>query len=407
MLLLTTLPVYANVAVALLLALLICFASTPLVKAMAYKIGAVDVPKDERRMHKVPIARMGGLGIFLGFLVSALCFVPMSLQLRGLLLGALIIVVLGILDDIYALPALPKLLVQIVAALVAALHGNVISVLSNPNIFSSNPYWILNHLSIPLTVIWIVAITNAVNLIDGLDGLAVGVAAIGSMTMLVIAMFFYQGNVAVLMAALVGACLGFMPYNLNPAKIFMGDTGSTFLGFVLAVLSIQGLFKFYTIVSFAVPFLLLGLPLFDTCFAILRRLSKGQNPMSPDRSHVHHRLIDMGMNQKQAVAVLYIISAILGLSAVVLTTSGPLKAMILMLALLIAGFITARVFILNHCDVPAARNTPADEPADRADKHAPPCAAEGPDTGGIKPESRQQHPLLQEDTAADHGPGEH
>lgn len=170
------------------------------------------------------------------------------------------------------------------------------------------------------------AITNAVNLIDGLDGLAVGVATISSLTMLVIAMLVSENVVALMMAALAGGCIGFMPYNLNPAKIFMGDTGSTFLGFVLATVSIQGLFKFYTIISFAVPFLMLGLPLFDTCFAILRRLAKGQSPMAPDRSHVHHRLIDMGFNQKQAVAILYVISAILGLSAVVLTTSRGLES---------------------------------------------------------------------------------
>ena len=180
-----------------------------------------------------------------------------------------------------------------------------------------------------------------------MDGLAVGVAAISSLTMLVIAMLVSEYLVALTMAALAGGCIGFMPYNQNPAKIFMGDTGSTFLGFVLATVSIQGLFKFYTIISFAVPFLMLGLPLFDTCFAILRRLSKGQNPMSPDRSHVHHRLIDMGFNQKQAVGILYVISAILGLSAVVLTTSGALKAMVLLCALCLAGLIAGKISI-NH-----------------------------------------------------------
>jgi len=268
--------------------------------------------------------------------------------MRGMLLGGVIIVILGIFDDIYALPALPKLLVQIAAALVAVLHGNVIQVLSNPNIFSENPYWTLGSLAVPLSVIWIVAITNAVNLIDGLDGLAVGVATISSLTMLVIAMLVSENVVALMMAALAGGCIGFMPYNLNPAKIFMGDTGSTFLGFVLATVSIQGLFKFYTIISFAVPFLMLGLPLFDTCFAILRRLAKGQSPMAPDRSHVHHRLIDMGFNQKQAVAILYVISAILGLSAVVLTTSGALKAMVLLCALCLAGLISGKIFLSHN-----------------------------------------------------------
>lgn len=348
MLLFENLPILARVAAALLVALSISFLLTPVAKALAHKVGAVDIPKDERRMHSRPIARMGGLAIFFGFILSALLFVELSPQVRGMLLGATIIVVLGILDDIYALAALPKLFIQIVAALVAVCHGNVIQVLSNPNIFSSSPYWVLGMWAIPVSVIWIVAITNAVNLIDGLDGLAVGVATISAMTMLVIAMMVSDPVVATLLAALAGACLGFMPYNLNPAKIFMGDTGSTFLGFILATMSIQGLFKFYTIISFAVPFLMLGLPIFDTCFAIFRRLSKGQNPMSPDRSHVHHRLIDMGCNQKQAVAILYVISAILGLCAVVLTTSGELKAMVLLIALFIAAAIASRIYLFNH-----------------------------------------------------------
>ena len=287
-------------------------------------------------------------------------------QLQGMLLGAVIIVVLGIFDDIYALRASFKFVVQIIAALVAVLYGgNVISVLSNPNIFSSNPWWVLGPLSIPVTVLWIVAITNAVNLIDGLDGLAVGVSTISSMTLLVIALTVADWEVAVLMGALAGACIGFMPYNLNPAKIFMGDTGSTFLGFVLAVVSIQGLFKFYTIISFAVPFLMLGLPIFDTAFAFIRRIAHGQNPMSPDRSHVHHRLIDMGFNQKQAVAVLYVISAILGLCAVVLTTSGELKAMLLLLALCAAGAVSGRIFLSNN---EKRRSEDKAESPDTADK---------------------------------------
>ncbi len=164
---------------------------------------------------------MGGLAIFLGFLLTTLIFVPMSSSMRGMLLGAVIIVILGIFDDIYALPALPKLLVQIAAALVAVLHGNVIQVLSNPNIFSENPYWTLGSLAVPLSVIWIVGITNAVNLIDGLDGLACGVSTISSMTMLVIAMLVSENVVALMMAALAGGCIGFMPYNLNPAKNFL------------------------------------------------------------------------------------------------------------------------------------------------------------------------------------------
>lgn len=146
----------------------------------------------------------------------------------------------------------------------------------------------------------------------------------------------------------MGGCLGFLPYNLNPAKIFMGDTGSTFLGFALGVISIQGLFKHYMFISFVVPFLMLGLPIFDTCFAFVRRIAHGQSPMHADRSHVHHRLIDMGFSQKQAVAILYIISAILGLSAVVLATTGPLRAMLVLFALCVAGGIAMRLYLNNN-----------------------------------------------------------
>ncbi len=339
--------VISTVAITLVLAALISFITTPVIRILAFKIGAVDVPKDARRMHKAPVPRIGGLAIFLGFLLSSLIFLPITPQFRGLLLGAAIIVVLGVFDDIYELAAKPKFLVQIIAATVAATQGNVITVLSNPNIFSTDPYWDLGVLSIPFTVIWIVAITNAVNLIDGLDGLACGVSTISSMTMLVIALTVSEGHVAILMGAMVGACLGFLHYNLNPAKIVMGDTGSTFLGFTLAVASIQGLFKLSAIVSFAVPFLILGLPIFDTCFAILRRLATGRSPMSPDREHIHHRLIDMGFSQKQAVATLYIISAILGLSAVILTTSGVVKAMLFFISLCVAIAITYQLILQN------------------------------------------------------------
>ena len=349
------LPLLGMVAAALVVAFLVALIATPVVKSLAFRVGAVDVPKDNRRMHDHPIPRMGGLAIFLGFLLSVLLFLDLDTQLRGMLLGAIIIVVLGIFDDIYSLGAKLKFLIQIGAALVAVLSGNVIETLSNPNVFSSNLYWNLGWLSIPVTVLWIVAITNAVNLIDGLDGLACGVSTISSMTLLVIALVVSEGGVAILMAALAGGCIGFLPYNMNPAKIFMGDTGSTFLGYILAVVSVQGLFKFYTIISFAVPFLMLGLPIFDTCFAFIRRIAHGQSPMHADRSHVHHRLIDMGFNQKQAVAVLYVISAILGLSAVVLTTTGAARAMLFLLALSGAGALAGKFYLGhngNHRDKP-------------------------------------------------------
>ena len=264
-------------------------------------------------------------------------------QMKGILLGAVIIVVLGVVDDMTPLRAKFKFLVQICAALVAVYHGVVIEILTNPNVFSDAPYWSLGWMKYPVTVLWIVGVTNAVNLIDGLDGLASGVSTISAMTMLVIAILVSEQQVAIVMAALAGACLGFMPYNKNPAKMFMGDTGSTFLGYILATYSIQGLFKYYAIVSFAVPFLVLGLPIFDTAFAIVRRVARGQSPMTPDRGHIHHRMMDMGLNQKQTVAALYVVSSLLGLSAVVLTTSGELKAMLLLLTLAAVAYVASRV----------------------------------------------------------------
>ena len=230
------------VGAALVCAMVVSFIMCPLVKSFAYKIGAIDVPKDNRRMHKKPVPRLGGLAIFLGFIVSMLLFVKVDHQLQGILLGASIIVVLGVVDDMSPLRAYFKFCVQIFAALVAVFHGVVIQTLSNPNVFAESPYWDLGWLSIPVTIIWIVAITNAVNFIDGLDGLAVGVSAISTASLIVVALMVKEVNIAIILCALFGACLGFIPYNMNPAKIFMGDTGSTFLGYILATLSLTGLF---------------------------------------------------------------------------------------------------------------------------------------------------------------------
>ena len=333
---------------ALVLSFVISFALTPLVKKFAQLVGAMDVPKDGRRMHKVPIPRLGGLAIFLGFLLTVLLLVDLTPQLQSILLGSVIIVVLGVIDDIQPLRAWLKLIVQSIAALIPACSGVVVHILSNPVFFTENNYIQLGVLAIPITVIWIVLITNAVNLIDGLDGLAAGVSVIASLSVIVVALVLGDGITAVIMAALAGGCVGFIPYNFNPAKIFMGDTGATFLGYIMATVSVMGLFKSYAIISFVVPFLILGLPIFDTCFAFCRRLAHGKNPMAPDRSHVHHRLIDMGLNQKQAVAILYVVSVILGLSAVVLATSGALKAIIVLCAICAAVLVASQIFRHSH-----------------------------------------------------------
>lgn len=334
--------VIGTIIAAFAVAAMLSYFFTPPVKNFAHKVGAIDVPKDARRMHKKPIPRLGGLAIYGGFLCSILIFGQLDETMLCVLLGAAIIVALGIFDDVLALGAKLKFVVQIVAAAIPVCIGDLqIGLFTNLNPLSDTPFVHLGILAVPVTIIWIVGITNAVNLIDGLDGLAVGVSSIAAITMLAVALLTGNMPIAITMAALAGACIGFMPYNLNPAKIFMGDTGSTFLGYMLATVSIMGLFKFYAVISFAVPFLILGLPIFDTANAIIRRVAAGRSPMSPDRGHVHHKLIDMGFNQKQAVAILYAISATLGLTAVVLTSSGEVKAIVLLLAVLAAILVGA------------------------------------------------------------------
>lgn len=320
------------VVLAAVVAFLIAFASTPVVIGLARKIKAIDIPKDERRVHKKPIPLIGGLAIFYGFLISVLCFCVIDKSIAGVLLGALIIVMTGIIDDKYDMPAKLKLLLQILAAGIVVCFGVDMSYIENP---FTNEYINLGYFSIPITIIWIVGVTNAVNLTDGLDGLAAGISTIASMSLLILIMFTDNLNLAIMTAALVGAGFGFLPYNFNPAKIFMGDTGSMFLGFMLACISVQGFMKTYTVISFAVPILVLGLPIFDTVFAIVRRVATGRSIMSPDRGHLHHRLLDMGFTQRQTVAILYTLTAILCLTALVMFLKDAFRGLILIVAVVV------------------------------------------------------------------------
>ena len=208
-------------------------------------------------------------------------------------------------------------------------------------------------------------------IIDGLDGLACGVSAIASLTMLVVSLLVSDANinVAVILAALCGGCLGFIPYNLNPAKIFMGDTGALLLGYVLATVSVIGMFKFYAIVTFVLPVLALAVPLSDTIFAFTRRILHGQSPFHADRGHFHHKLLDMGLSQKQAVAVLYAVSAILGLAAVLLTSTGIIRVVVAVIAFVIAVCIWLFVFRNNNNIHPLPHEKPADESGEADSKN--------------------------------------
>jgi len=360
----SVLPVILSLAVSLA----VSFILTPAVKWLAVKIGAVDVPKDQRRMHDHPIPRLGGLAIFIGFVVAVLAFAVVNRQLRGILLGGCVIVAVGIVDDSHPLGAGIKFILQIVAALIAVWHGVVIEMIANPLPFGE-PYWDFGIMAVPITVIWIVAVTNSVNLIDGLDGLADGVSTIAALTMLIIALLVGDLEMATICAALVGGCIGFIPYNRNPAKIFMGDTGATFLGFVLATVSVTGLFKLYAVISFVVPFIILGFPIYDTVSAFTRRIMKGQNPMKADRSHTHHKLIDMGMNQKQAVATLYMVAIVLGLLAVMLVTSGYVKVILSVAALGGTAYTVTRIMRYEHPKPPAGSAPAVPEEGGKEEDH--------------------------------------
>ena len=343
-------------------ALLVSYLMTPPVKRFAENVGAIDVPKDARRVHDHPIPRMGGLAIFTGFVLSVLLFVNMSMQVMGLLLGAVIIAVMGALDDILCLNPWIKLGGQFLAALVAIRCGIVVDAISNFTPSGGTTFLYTNWLAIPITLFWIVACTNAVNLIDGLDGLAVGVSTISSLTMLLVSLFVAEPSVSLILAALTGACVGFMPYNLNPAKIFMGDVGSQMLGFVLSTASIIGLFKFHAIISFLVPLLALAVPLADTVFAFIRRIVHGQSPFHADRGHFHHRLLALGMSQKQAVAVLYGVSAVLGLIAVLMTG----RSVVLRIVCIAAAFlISITIWLLVLHSIP---RTQKEEKGSQAEK---------------------------------------
>lgn len=329
---------------AFLLALLVALIATPAVIELAAKTGAMDAP-DARKVHKGPMPRIGGLAIYVGFM-AAMAFMLDFAQLPaeiangmvGLLLGATIIVIIGLIDDYKNLPAKVKLVGQILAACVVVYFDVRIDVITDP----FGDYLYLEYLAAPATVFWIVGLTNTVNLIDGLDGLAAGVSTIASITIMLVALQENVMIVALVTASLAGAAMGFLKYNFNPARIFMGDTGSMFLGFVLATISVIGAVKCTATIALIVPILALGLPIMDTTFAIIRRYRGGVPIFKPDKGHLHHRLLDLGFSQRQAVLLMYVISALLGLSAVVLNEVSGGMSIAIVLCVLLVVFLGAR-----------------------------------------------------------------
>lgn len=322
----------------------------PMVRRFAYRVGKVDKP-GTRKIHKDPIPRMGGIAICVGCFASLLgieylhpgYFSMLPSEWRGVILGGAMIFVVGLLDDLFDLKPKVKLAGQILAASVAFMLGVKIAFISNPvGGMILFPEW----LSFVLTVGWLVAITNTINLIDGLDGLAGGVSTIAGITLFMMALERNQGLSALVAIALVGATLGFLRYNFNPAKIFMGDCGSLFLGFMLGSLSITGAMKVAATVAVFLPILILGIPIFDTTFAIVRRFMAGKPIFQADKGHLHHRLLNIGLSQRRAVLLIYGFSAFLGGVALQLVHFSQAKVLIVVSILLIIwGAIDFKIFL--------------------------------------------------------------
>lgn len=316
--------------IALIAAFGIVYFSMPLVIKLAYIIGAIDKP-DKRKVHNGSMPRLGGLAIFMAFIIASFIALEIEGPFRGLIVGACIIFIIGMLDDVYQLSAWIKLVGQVIAAGVAIYFGIIVHFVTNPfdGILS------LGLLSIPLTFLWIVGVTNAINLIDGLDGLAGGVSAIAAATMGIVAMVQGQSEVALAAFLLVAAIAGFLPHNFYPAKTFMGDGGSNLLGFILACLAIMGTAKSAALISLFIPIIILGIPIFDTFFAIIRRINNKAPIFKPDKDHLHHRLLALGMSQRRSVLIIYLLSSFFGIVAITLSFTTSPKAMLILALLLL------------------------------------------------------------------------
>ncbi len=318
--------VYLAIGIAFIAALLL----TPLVIRFAYRIRAVDQP-NHRKVHSQAMPRIGGLAIFGAFLVGYAFLQPADEHSLSIMLGATLIILTGFLDDLLDITPKAKLLGQILAALLVVWGGLQIEFINLPFFGELN----FGIFSIPITVLWIVGITNAINLIDGLDGLAAGVSAIALITMSIMAVIMGDVFVASTAALLAASSIGFLFYNFHPAKIFMGDTGSLFLGYMISVLALLG-FKNVAVLSLIIPVIMLGVPISDTFFAIVRRIRMKQPISAPDKSHMHHCLINIGFSHRQTVLIIYAFATLFGVAAILFSQATVWGSILLLGVLLLA-----------------------------------------------------------------------
>lgn len=344
------------VAFAFIVALVLSLGLTPLVRCAALYRGTVEAPGTSfRKIHDRDVPRIGGVAIVIAFYFPLLCLLAIDSEagaviranralFMGLLLGGLPIVALGIYDDVRGAGASIKFTVQFVVATALYLAGFRIDIVTLPlgHEFAMGAY------AFPLTVLWFVGLINALNLIDGLDGLAAGVTTVAAAAIFLVA--FANGDLLAMLfvATLAGALIGFLFFNFNPATIFMGDTGSLFIGYVIAVASLQGSTTASASVALLTPLLALGLPIFDTSMALIRRLVRGQHPFQGDREHIHHRLLDMGFSHRGAVLALYLVAAMFAAFAILVhTTEGWLNGGIVLVAAMTVGLLTVRMRLVE------------------------------------------------------------
>lgn len=331
-----------SIWIILLVSFILCVCLVPLSKVVARHIGAIDIP-NERKVHNKPMPRLGGLAIFLTFLFGYILFGYVNEQMISVLIGGFIIILLGICDDIKPIRARYKLIVQIIASCVVVFYGNI--VLSNISVLGFSLYF--GWWSYPLTIFFILAIINAINLIDGLDGLCSGTSAIFFASIIVIAILLDRlyGLDVLLCVIMLGACLGFLVYNKPPASIFLGDTGSTFLGFIIAIIALLG-YKTATFTSLFIPIIVLLLPILDTVFAMIRRFLKGEGIGVPDKEHLHHQILKVSKSTKKTVLMMYGIDLLCALISILYALGYNKIAIVLYLVLF--GII---LFIIYKTDI--------------------------------------------------------
>lgn len=324
---------------AFILSFALGFVLTPVARFFAIKYNVLDIPRDLRRVHSDPTPLLGGVAVYIAVLITALIFLKFDFSIAGIFLGGGLIMVVGVFDDKYDLSAKLKFIFQIASAVIAYVFGVRIDFLTNP--FGSNMIVLMDIVSFLLTVFWIVGITNAINIIDGLDGLSSGISTISLLTFAFISYKVGRIDMSTLSLIGAGAALGFLPYNYHPASIFLGDAGALFLGFLIACISIEGLIKSTAFVTLAIPVLGISVPIFDTLFAIVRRLRNGKKIYVADKGHLHHRLLEKGYGQRKTVLILYVVSAIYSFIAILMTELSSRNALFLALAVIVVTLIVA------------------------------------------------------------------